>query len=123
MYHMADFLVPGIPVWEIRRSEDSIGMLVNTPRLGASLATTLGDKAVALMRGHGAVIVGPSISETVSRGVILDVNARVHFQAIALGGTIRYLTPQDLGVPTSAPQPGAAYPRSWDAWKQKAMGK
>ena len=123
MYHMADFLVPGVPVWDIRRSEGSIGMLVNTPRLGASLADALGDKAVALMRGHGAVIVGPSVGETVSRGVILDVNARVQSQAMALGGTLRYLTPQDLGVPTSAPQAGSAYPRSWEAWKQKAMGK
>ena len=123
MYHMADFLVPGVPVWEIRRSEDSLGMLVNTPRLGASLATALGDKTVALLRGHGAVIVGPTIGETVARGVILDVNARVQTAAIALGGTLRYLTPQDLGVPTSAPQPGSAYPRSWEAWKQKAMGK
>ena len=123
MYHMADFLVPGVPVWEIRRSEGSVGMLVNPPRLGASLADALGDKTVALMRGHGAVIVGPTIAETVSRGVVLDVNARVQAQAIALGGTLRYLTPQDLGVAIGAPQPGSAYPRSWEAWKQKALGK
>jgi ribulose-5-phosphate 4-epimerase/fuculose-1-phosphate aldolase len=41
------------------------------------------------MRGHGAVIVAPTIPEAVSRSIFLDVNARVQAQAIALGGTIR----------------------------------
>jgi HCOMODA/2-hydroxy-3-carboxy-muconic semialdehyde decarboxylase len=123
MYHMSAFLLPGVPMFEIRNVEGSTGMLVNNGRLGEALALTLGDKAVALMRGHGAVIVGPTIPEAVSRSIFLDVNARVQAQAIALGGTIRYLSPQDVAPATTDGPPGAYYPRSWPFWKQRAMGR
>jgi ribulose-5-phosphate 4-epimerase/fuculose-1-phosphate aldolase len=125
MYHMSAFLLEGVPMYEIRNVEGSAGMLVNNARLGAALAVTLADKSVALMRGHGVVIVGPTIPEAVSRSIFLDVNARVQAQAIALGGTIRYLSPQDVTsgpVPSGGP-PGAYYPRSWPFWKQRAMGR
>ena len=125
MYHMASFLVGGVPNFEIRTVEGSTGMLINNARLGTALAQTLGDKAVALMRGHGFVAVGPSIPEVVSRSIFLDVNARVEAQAIALGGTLTYLSPQDATAPapTAGAQPPAEYPRSWPMWKQRAMGK
>ena len=88
----------------------------------SALAQTLGDKALALMRGHGVVVVGPSIPEAVSRSIYLDVNARVQVQAIALGGTITYLGPQDVASPTSA-QPAAGVRRNWEFWKQRATGR
>ena len=123
MYHMASFLVPGVPVYEIRKVQGAAGMLVNDVKTGTALAQTLGDKTVALMRSHGAVIVGPTIPEAVSRSIFLDVNARVQSQAIALGGTVTYLTAQDIAPPAPGAQPGAYYPRSWGFWKQRAMGK
>jgi hypothetical protein len=51
------------------------------------------------------------------RRIFLDVNARVQMQAVALGGTVTYLRPQDIAPP------GANYARSWGFWKQRAMGK
>lgn len=122
MYHLSAFLAAGVPVFEIRRVEGAMGMLVNNARLGGALAQILGDKAVVLMRGHGAVVVGPSIPEAVSRSIFLDVNARVQAQAIALGGTVTYLGPRDV-PPPSGGQPAAGYPRSWAFWKERAMGK
>ena len=142
MYHMAAFLLPGVPMWDIRRVNGAYGMLVNSIETGSSLATTLGDKAVALLRGHGAVIVGPNIPEAVSRSIFLDVNARAQSGAIALGGTVHYLTEEDVAGPpapaagrgrgAATPPPAAAppatpvvktYPRSWPYWKERAMGK
>lgn len=130
IYHMAAFLAPGVPIYEIRKVEGSTGMLVANMRTGTALAQTLGDRAVALMRGHGYVAVGPSIPEAVSRSIFLDVNARVQMQAIALGGTVSFLGPQDIGAPAGGPQtqtaqPGQTteYPRSWPFWKQRAMGR
>jgi ribulose-5-phosphate 4-epimerase/fuculose-1-phosphate aldolase len=129
MYHMAVFLVPGVPLFEIRKVPGHVGMLVDDNKSGAALAQTLGNKTVALMRGHGAVIVGTSVPDAVSSAIFLDVNARVQAQAVALGGTISYLTQADVAPPTPnqqpAGQPGAPgyYPRSWGIWKQKAMGK
>src|SRR5258706_4744061 len=135
MYHMASFLLPGVPTFEIRRVNRAVGMLVNSIATGSALANTLGDKAVALLRGHGAVIVGPNIPETVSRAIFLDINARAQLQAITLGGTVTYFSQEDVEAPAgggrgeAAPAPRPAtpvvttYPRSWPFWKERAMGK
>jgi ribulose-5-phosphate 4-epimerase/fuculose-1-phosphate aldolase len=129
MYHMAAFLVPGVPLFEIRNVQGHVGMLVDDNASGDALAKTLGDKTVALLRGHGAAIVGSSIPDAVSNAIFLDVNARVQSQAVALGGNIHYLTQADLAPPTPNQQPSAVpgsqgyYPRSWPIWKAKAMGK
>ena len=126
IYHMASFLVPGVPMYEIRKVAGHNGMLVNDMRTGAALAQTLGDKVVALMRGHGYVAVGPDIPEVVSRSIFLDVNARVQLQAIGLGGTVNYLTSADVGPgggQTAQPNQTTPYPRSWPAWKARAMGR
>lgn len=142
MYHMAAFLLPAVPMYEIRRVQGAYGMLVNSIETGSALATTLGDKSVALLRGHGAVIVGPNIPEAVSRAIFLDVNARAQSAAIALGGTVHYLAEEDVARPpapapagrgrgAAAPAPPAppatpvvtTYPRSWPYWRARAMGK
>jgi ribulose-5-phosphate 4-epimerase/fuculose-1-phosphate aldolase len=129
MYHMAAFLVPGVPLFEIRNVQGHVGMLVDDNTSADALAKTLGDKTVALMRGHGAAIVGLSIPDAVSNAIFLDVNARVQSQAVALGGNIHYLTQADLAPPTPNQQPSALpgsqgyYPRSWPIWKAKAMGE
>jgi HCOMODA/2-hydroxy-3-carboxy-muconic semialdehyde decarboxylase len=125
IYHMASFLVAGVPMYEIRKVSGHRGMLVNDMRTGTALAETLGDKAVALMRGHGYVAVGPDIPEAVSRSIFLDVNARVQLRAIELGGTVNYLTSADVagGGQTAQPNQETTYPRSWPFWKARAMGR
>ncbi len=130
MYHMAAFLVPGVPMFEIRTVQGQEGMLIDNNKVATALAQTLGNKTVALIRGHGAVIVGTTVPDAVSNAIFLDVNARVQSQAIALGGgKLSYLTQADVGAPTAnqqpATQPGAPgyYPRSWGIWKQNAMKK
>ena len=129
MYHMAAFLVPGVPVFEIRDVKGHIGMLVDDNASGDALAKSLGDKTVGLLRGHGAVIVGSSVPDAVSSAIFLDVNARAQSQAVALGGNIHYLTQADLAPPTPNQAPSALpgsqgyYPRSWPIWKAKAMGE
>jgi HCOMODA/2-hydroxy-3-carboxy-muconic semialdehyde decarboxylase len=129
MYHMAAFLVPGVPIFEIRNVRGHIGMLVDDNASGDALAKTLGNKTVVLLRGHGAAIVGSSIPDAVSSSIFLDVNARVQSQAVALGGNIHYLTEADLAPPTENQAPSALpgsqgyYPRSWPIWKAKAMGE
>jgi len=129
MYHMAAFLVPGVPMFEIRKVPGHVGMLVDDNKSGAALAQALGNKTVVLLRGHGAAIVGSSVPDAVSNAIFLDVNARAQSQAIALGGNISYLTQADLAPPTPNQQPSALpgsqgyYPRSWPIWKAKAMGE
>ena len=93
MFHNPSFLAVGVPVWDIRKDFGETDMLVSNPALGKSLAQTLGDKPVVLMRGHGDVAVGPSVKMAVFRAYYTDVNAKLQSQAIALGGEVTYLTP------------------------------
>jgi HCOMODA/2-hydroxy-3-carboxy-muconic semialdehyde decarboxylase len=93
MFHNPSFLAGGVPVWDIRKDFGDTDMLVSNPALGKSLAQTLGDKPVVLMRGHGDVTVGPSVKMAVFRAYYTDVNAKLQSQAIALGGEVTYLTP------------------------------
>ena len=129
MYHMASFLLQGAPVFEIRSVQGQIGMLIDNNKVGAALAQTLGKRTIALLRGHGAVIVGTTIPDAVQNAIFLYVNARVQAQAVALGGNISYLTPADVAGGDPNPQPpsppGTAgyYTRSWNIWKAKAMGE
>src|SRR5262245_32612835 len=60
-FHMAAFLYRQPPVFEIRDVAGWTNMLITSNQLGAALADTLGDNPVALMRGHGNVVVGPSL--------------------------------------------------------------
>src|SRR6266852_7000660 len=95
MFHNAAFLGAGVPVWEIRKDFGETDMLVRDAARGKSLAAMLGDKSVVLMRGHGDVTVGPSVKLAVFRAYYTDVNARLQTQAVALGGEINYLTPEE----------------------------
>jgi ribulose-5-phosphate 4-epimerase/fuculose-1-phosphate aldolase len=72
MYHNAAFLAAGAPVWDIRKDFGETDMLVRDASLGKSLAQTLGDKSVVLMRGHGDVTVGPAVKVAVFRAYYTD---------------------------------------------------
>ena len=118
MYHMSSFVAEGVPVFEIRDVAGLSNMLVTDGRLGQALARTLGSRSAALMRGHGAVVVGDAIPTAVARAVYLDLNARLQAQAIALGGTVTYLDPEEARLWNSTNR----YDRSWELWK-KSMGR
>ncbi len=118
--HTGSFLYVGVPVWEIRKAGGTTDMLVRNPELGKSLAETLGDKPVALMRGHGDVVVGPTVQRTVIRAVYTEVNARLQTIALSLGGPITYISAEEGALRDRA---GGDESRAWDLWKAKAMGK
>jgi ribulose-5-phosphate 4-epimerase/fuculose-1-phosphate aldolase len=117
MYHNPSFLAAGVPVWDIRKDFGETDMLVRDPALGKSLALTLGDKPVVLMRGHGDVAVGPSVKMAVFRAYYTDVNAKLQSQALALGGDINYLTP---GEGAKADKVNfVVIDRIWNLWKMR----
>jgi ribulose-5-phosphate 4-epimerase/fuculose-1-phosphate aldolase len=119
MFHVAGFLAAGVPVFEIRQHAGMSNLLIADAALGKALASTLGDKSVVLMRGHGDVVVGPSIQVAVYRAIYTDVNARLQAQAIALGGPVTYLEKEE-GEKADATQQQVVL-RPWELWKQKAM--
>jgi HCOMODA/2-hydroxy-3-carboxy-muconic semialdehyde decarboxylase len=116
---MAAFVGQGVPVFEIRQVAGMTDMLVRTPELGRALARTLGSRPAALMRGHGAVVVGVSLPQAVGRSIYLQMDARLQAQAVALGGEITYLDPEEA---RKAEEYGD-YDRAWELWKRKVTGR
>ena len=121
LYHMSAFVGEGVPVFDIREAAGRMtDMLVRTPALGRALAETLDGRAAALMRGHGAVVVGTSLSQVVGRSVYLELNARLQLQAILLGGDVAYLYPEEARLATATL---AGYERAWELWKRRALAR
>lgn len=122
MYHISAFLSPVVPIFEIRKAAGGMtNMLVGDGKLGKALAETLGSNTVVLMRGHGNVVVGPALPLVVFRAVYTDMNARLQAQAIALGGPVTYLDPEEAEKANKVLD--QIHGRAWDLWKRKVMEK
>ena len=118
----AAFLWTGVPVFETRNAgvpaED---MLIRNRDLGKALANSLGDKRVALLRGHGNVVVGPDLQTAVKYAIFTETNARLLIITMGLGGgPINYISAEE-GVARDR-DPGIPA-RAWELWKSKALGK
>jgi HCOMODA/2-hydroxy-3-carboxy-muconic semialdehyde decarboxylase len=111
---VASFLVDEPPVWEIRDVGIVQGMLVANNEQGASLAKTLGNKPVALMRGHGNVVVAPDLKRVVHRALYTEVNARQLTTALSFNRPIIFISPDEAMDPKRLDD-------SWEVWKIDAM--
>src|SRR5262249_35230512 len=120
VFHNAAFLAAGAPVWDIRKEFGETDMLVRNPAIGKALALTLGDKSVVLMRGHGDVVVGPSVKVAVFRAYYTDANARLQSQAIALGGVLNFLTAVEAAKADTINL--QVVDRVWNLWKMRSSG-
>lgn len=114
VFHMAAFVIEGVPVFDAPRDLGIHQLLIASPQLGQGLARTLGDKPAVVIRGHGATVVGTSLPMAVGRSVYLERSARIQAQAIALGGELTYLDPE-----AARAMADNAYPRAWELWKRK----
>jgi ribulose-5-phosphate 4-epimerase/fuculose-1-phosphate aldolase len=122
LYHMSAFLAGGVPVFDIKAAAGGpTDMLVRSPALGRALAQTLAGRPVALLRGHGAVVVGPTLPSAVFRSVYTEVNARLQAQAMALGGPVTYL--DDEEARRAEATVGGTVARPWELWRKKAMAR
>jgi ribulose-5-phosphate 4-epimerase/fuculose-1-phosphate aldolase len=120
VFHMAAFVGEGLPNFEIRDVRKGTDLLVKDPLLAGALAKTLGAKPAALMRGHGAVVVGENLPRAVGRSIYLELSARLQMQALALagpGGKVTYLDEAEV----KASDPVQNYARAWPMWRAKAL--
>jgi HCOMODA/2-hydroxy-3-carboxy-muconic semialdehyde decarboxylase len=124
--NQAGFLHPDVPIFEMRKVAGSRSLLVNDIALGRALAASLGKRPVALLRGHGNVVVGPSVQRVVARAIYTEVNARLLLQAIALGGPLVYLDAEEAKageVARDRDEAGHGTDRIWQMWVEEAMGE
>lgn len=116
IFHMSAFLGSGIPVFEIRETAGDTDMMIRTPSLGAALAVCLNELPAVLMRGHGAVVVGISVQQTVFRAVYLDLNARLQAEAMMLG-SVNFLTSEEARLAVA--RNDTQLSRPWTLWKRE----
>lgn len=123
--HDASDIGGGVPVWDIReRFGDETNLLVDDIDKARSLAETMGDGRVVLMRGHGFAAGGPDLALTVRMVVYMARNAHVLTVAARLGGTPPIpLSEGEMRARRESPglQPGSpAILRSWEYFAERA---
>jgi HCOMODA/2-hydroxy-3-carboxy-muconic semialdehyde decarboxylase len=124
----ASFFYPDVPVFEIREAGGWTNLMVTNQKLGKALAEKLGQNSVALMRGHGNIVVAPDLHQVVYRAIYTEMGARLLLQARMLGGPITYLAPEEAAEierMSSTTRRGSEHgqDRTWGMWKEAAMGK
>jgi ribulose-5-phosphate 4-epimerase/fuculose-1-phosphate aldolase len=117
IYHMSSFLRGGTPVFDIRTRFGATDMLIRNHAQSAALADELSGGAVVLMRGHGFCAVGDTIPNAVFRACYTQSNATLQQQAIALGGSVKYLEDDEAEQSEAANRTVVARP--WELWKAK----
>ena len=114
-----------VPIWDTQAKFGDTNMLVSDMAMGRDLASLLGDRPAALMRGHGCVVAAAGIRQAVSTAIYLNRNAELQMQAAALG-EIRFLTPGEVdkvngGRGEQARRGGqVGLDRAWEYWCVRA---
>jgi ribulose-5-phosphate 4-epimerase/fuculose-1-phosphate aldolase len=129
VFHRASFLSRGVPVFEIREvAGTKNNMLVNDAKRGKALAQALGENNVALMRGHGNVVVAPRLRLAVSRAIETEVNAKLQLQAMMIGGPINYLSAEEAetleaDLARTKPSDARGADRVWEGLKRLVQNR
>lgn len=113
----AGFMPLRIPNFEIRDVRgDGRGMQITDAARGAALARTLADGPLALLRGHGNVVVGSSVKQATVFAAYTDINARMQAQALQLDGDIVAMDEPELFEPWEFD-----INRPWENFRQKLL--
>jgi ribulose-5-phosphate 4-epimerase/fuculose-1-phosphate aldolase len=115
----AAFMGGPVPVWDSADEFGDTPMLVTNPAQAASLARGLGDRALVLMRGHGATVAGRGIRDAVYKSIYSCRDADYQRQATPLGA----LKPLSAGeIATVGHAADRALDRCWNHWSRAAEG-
>lgn len=100
--HFAD----GVPLY------NTPGLII-TDEQGEDVARTLGQHKAVLLRGHGAVVVGPELRKTCVLAVNLEDAAEAQFWTTLLG-TPNYFTEEEIEALKARPAGLPAIQRAWN---------
>src|SRR5262249_5748563 len=120
------FLYPEVPVFDTRDVAGFTDLLISNPGLGRAVAQKLGRNSVLLLRGHGDVVVAPTVRMAVYRAIYTEANAKLLLQAKMLGGPINYLAPEEAAIIEAnqlRPRPGHGSDRTWEMWAPEALAR
>ena len=113
----AGFLPLEVPNFEVRPVRGvGRGMQITDRARGRALAACLGAAPVALLRGHGNVVVGSSVKQATVFAVYTEINARVQMQALQMSRNIVALDQPEQFGPTEFD-----INRPWEHCRQKLI--
>jgi HCOMODA/2-hydroxy-3-carboxy-muconic semialdehyde decarboxylase len=112
--HMCASIGHDVPVWDTQTRFGDTALLVSDMTMGRDLAAMVGEGRTALMRGHGAVVVGRSIREAVFISCYLELNSKLQMQSMALG-EVKYLTKGEVDAIISRTA-SFTIDRAWENW-------
>jgi HCOMODA/2-hydroxy-3-carboxy-muconic semialdehyde decarboxylase len=121
--HTGAFLGGGVPVFDAAKFIPDTNMMIQSPAAARALANTLGQRPVALIRGHGAVVVGDSIRQATFRSYYAEMNGRVLAGAMALGGRVHALNDQEARRAEASAVAPVPVDRAWIHWRKEVLGK
>jgi len=114
--HMCAPIGNDIPTWDIAHKFGTTNLLVTNMEMGRDLAVSLAHRTVALMRGHGSVVVGKSLREVVFTSIYMEINAEMLIKAYQLGdGDIEPLSDGEVAA-NSGGRAGFTLERGWENW-------
>ncbi len=119
--HVCSMIGNDVPVWDSGDEFGDTDLLVSNVKMGRSLAKVLGKNTAALMRGHGATVVGRDIRDAVHSSVYLQVNADLQLKTLMLAGgsPIKFLTRGEVDI--RAKNEGSfGVNRAWESWCRRA---
>jgi len=116
--HMCASMGAHVPLWDSRTTFGDTNLLVTNLDMGRDLADTLGGRPVALMRGHGCVVVGHSLRDVVFNSVYLELNADLQLKASSLG-PIEFLSQGEIDAILRT-RASFTYERAWEYWCRRA---
>jgi HCOMODA/2-hydroxy-3-carboxy-muconic semialdehyde decarboxylase len=118
LLHMCASIGHKVPLWDSHDKFGDTALLVENMKMGRDLAKLVGKGRTALMRGHGAVVVGQSIRHAVFIANYLELNAKLQMQAMAMG-RIKFLTAGEVDKIIGRTAPFTLN-RAWENWCRRA---
>lgn len=119
LLHVAGIIGKEIPLWDIQDDFGDTDLLVINAKQAASLAKTLGQNRVVLMRGHGYTAAAASLELTVRTSIYLKINAQALLAAIPLG-PVHFLSDAEIDAVNAKMGSPRATKRVWENWAKRA---
>jgi ribulose-5-phosphate 4-epimerase/fuculose-1-phosphate aldolase len=118
LLHMCASIGHDVPLWDSHDKFGDTALLVENMEMGRDLAKLVAEGRTALMRGHGAVVVGQTVRHAVFISIYLELAAKLQMQALPLGG-VKYLTDGEVEKIINRTVP-YTIDRAWENWCRRA---